>query len=911
MNHCLRLALSANILLFSTAYVSAGSYEPLIDFKAGKVFYTFKNNDSSADLSTSTDSSLPNPSTAKLVYKFAGSAAYVGIGADFANVGGAMDKWQKAEQEGALTLYCRSSIPLDVQAVLISEGSSYGIGFKVEKEWAKVILPFKSFVDGDKTPFNPAKNRMKKIEIRPSHAGKDETLELGEIGIEGNIGFVPDDKYFKVGGEVTDSSGRPVTDAIVEVFNDRADRYGWYSMKSVRTGADGRFSTDFITHEGKKYISTKLKESPAEKPVEDPKAEKVFYVEWDFNEPVKFDQMNIVNAGINGKPEQNTRNLKVMIRSKGEKGWKPLKEIKDNKDNTIKIMLETPSEAEACRLEISKGSQEGQPDVARLCEVEFLFEGKNIPMSGFDFEKYFLKVKNLKANNFKDAENNPELMFDGKTSTLWCSEIKGGSPVGQYVKSYLLEIVKSGYKTISLPVDLSKSGQFADMKIKLEPVTEKTAEVTVDTSKVLREINPLIYGGNVALWHSDDFKNPEVISATKEAGFTILRYPGGGRSQEAYWQRQEAIWCSEPLSGSKDNNCVMTPVKVKEFIEFCRKVGAEPMITLNHRVLDMDNLADFYKFLNVENDFKVKYFEIGNEPEGYVKTWGFGENWRNDKESFRKTYQKAADLHKQITDMLKKSDPTVLTMGPVTANENFYDNAIPPFWEKVGKSLDILAVHRYPQCDLRPGDGYFTDTKLLRAPLEWKDIGEKLKKMNEFCSPGKRPLYAVTEWNTAYHSPSQRQQQIVGALYMAFNLCEMISNGIDIANIWVATGCGEYNVFNTARKGKIEKPWPFYVFKILSNNFRGQLVSAETKAGENPDLFSFAAKNGNTMNIAFVNTSPDTAYKCKLDIQGMKVKASTELVMERSEPYKETPVNSSDLTIPAYSLVLVKFVPVE
>ncbi|HBC85385.1 MAG TPA: hypothetical protein DCZ94_00370 [Lentisphaeria bacterium] len=77
------------------------------------------------------------------------------------------------------------------------------------------------------------------------------------------------------------------------------------------------------------------------------------------------------------------------------------------------------------------------------------------------------------------------------------------------------------------------------------------------------------------------------------------------------------------------------------------------------------------------------------------------------------------------------------------------------------------------------------------------------------------------------------------------------------------------------------------------------------------ELFSFASKNGNEMNVVIVNTSPDSAYKCKIDIQGSNLKPSLALIMERTEPYREVKELSSEINVPVYSLVLVKYLPAE
>jgi hypothetical protein len=247
-------------------------------------------------------------------------------------------------------------------------------------------------------------------------------------------------------------------------------------------------------------------------------------------------------------------------------------------------------------------------------------------------------------------------------------------------------------------------------------------------------------------------------------------------------------------------------------------------------------------------------------------------------------------------------------MGPVSANADFYDLAIPPFWEQIGSTMPVLAVHRYPQTDQKAGNGHWDDAKLLQAPLEWADLCGRLTKMEKQYSPEKHPLLAVTEWNTCYHTPGPRQQQIVGALYTARNLGEMIKGGVDIANYWVLTGCGVYNLFNVVSKGAVEKPLNHHAFALFSNHLRGTLVKAESTE---PSVSVYAAKNGKALTLAFVNVSPEKRFRCKPNLPAEKFKLQTVYVVERTKPYTEIKEPPAELNVPAYSVLVAKYQIVE
>jgi hypothetical protein len=479
------------------------------------------------------------------------------------------------------------------------------------------------------------------------------------------------------------------------------------------------------------------------------------------------------------------------------------------------------------------------------------------------------------------------------------------APHAEPARRYLLKVTVSGYRTHEAPLEVSARSGTVTKTVALRRVDERRATNTVSPDENARAINPLLYGSNVGLWHSGDFTNPAVIAAARESGTSIIRYPGGSRSQGARWQREEALWCSAPKHGP--GNCVLTPNGVVQFIEFCQAVGAEPMISLNVEHPDLDNAMDLVRFLNEEKKFGVKYFEIGNEPEAYAKTWGFGENWTGDPVTAEKTNRRVGQLHLQFTERLKAFDPGILTMGPVTANANFFEHAIPPFWKVVGSGLDVLAVHRYPQTDRKPSDGHLSDEALLARPKEWAGLVAQLRAMNAAYSPDRRPPIAVTEWNTCYHSPGARQQQIVGALYMALNLCEMGTSGVDIANVWVLTGCGYYNVYNVYNvdsRGAVEKILPFSVFKILANNFRGELARCESSEDM---LSAYALTDGRDLVLVLVNASPVTRYRCTVNAWDESLAPYVAYKMEETRPFETVTSFDGGITVPAYSLVLVRY----
>lgn len=888
-------------LLLPVIAVTADQEEVLFKFDQRTQFYHFSNKESTVKLTASAVNGL------EVNYRFGGGSPYVGIGIGFGYLPGRYSDWSRFGADGNLVLTVKADAPGQVEISIAAEGKSYRNSFPVTPEWTRVTLPFRSFYAGT-TGYDPMKNPPKKLELRPPRRTAESRFYLREVTLSDRKVELPSEQKKELTGQVVDPTGKAVADAIVTLQNDRKDRYGWNNVVAVKTEADGRFKIPF-TPVAEISCHTEPLVPPPVKPAESLNSSSVFFIEWEFVAPFEFDEIRLVNAGAaKGERRENTRSGRILIKTAADPAWQPLSDFRDNSADTITIACGKNVIATAFRLEITAGAQVGAQDCARIQEIEFYRHGRLMPLSGFDYEKHFQLFRNLKANNAAEDRTRPDFAVDANRETCWRTLSRATIAVPVWRQSWQVEIAALGRKTSVIAINPDAAVPLKTTRIVLPPLRNETATITVDPAQTLRSINPLIYGVNMGLWHNSDFDNPRIADATREAGVTIIRYPGGGRSQSARWQREEASWNTMPAAGRPGDNCVMTPKQLDRFIAFCRRVGAEPMLTINQRTDDTANLADMVKYLNIEKKYGVKFFEIGNEPEGYIKEWGFGNNWVHNRDAFTLTYRKAADIHRRYDAALKAVDPTILLMGPVTANADFFDLAIPPFWEIVGTKLDVLAVHRYPQCDLKPGSANLSDAALLDRPREWEKLSAQLSSMNQRYSPSRRPLYAVTEWHTAYHSPGPRQQQIVGGLYVAENLCEMIKNGIDIGNIWVLTGCGEYNLFNSGkflvRPGEIMKVPSYYFFKELARNFKGRLIACRA---DRPQLRTYAAIEDNRMTVVCINISPDIAFQTRCTPPaGWKTEAMT--VVDRFTPGTKQKFSGNELTVPAYSMVILHLI---
>lgn len=170
----------------------------------------------------------------------------------------------------------------------------------------------------------------------------------------------------------------------------------------------------------------------------------------------------------------------------------------------------------------------------------------------------------------------------------------------------------------------------------------KTVKIDLTPTEVA--INPLIYGNFIEFIENcivDGIYDPEspssdengirqdVLEKAKELRPTILRFPGGTFANIYHWmdavgprkerrKRKNIIW-----GGICDGN-----FGTAEFVQYCREIGAEPMLCVNMESGTAEEAANWVEYCNGEpgtyyadirvkqgypEPFNVKYWCIGNE----------------------------------------------------------------------------------------------------------------------------------------------------------------------------------------------------------------------------------------------------------------------------------------------------------
>ena len=353
--------------------------------------------------------------------------------------------------------------------------------------------------------------------------------------------------------------------------------------------------------------------------------------------------------------------------------------------------------------------------------------------------------------------------------------------------------------------------------------------------------------------------NEEVIALAKNAGISIVRFPGGHYSD--YYNWKDAI----------GNNRKKFLYGIDEFLKTCKESKAEVVYTLNYLTGNESDAADLVEYLNSPNDgtnpndgidwaaersknghpepYNVKYFEIGNE------VW--------DKSSS----EKYAWGYIKFYNKMKSVDPDI-KIGVVLLNAHWNQTVMSVIKDKV----DFGIIHSYPSSN---GHEMFNKKsaksnsqdifiKALSVPaLQSERVYKNALKIMRLKSGKSVPL-AITEYNGGFiqDKPVPYRHTLGTALINAELLRIFLKpeNNILMANYWQY--CNAYfgmiksniNFMEQSYKRSlwyIKRP-NYYVYQLFNKHFGDVLIKydliSSTYKINNHKLFLDKIKTGKRIN---------------------------------------------------------------
>ena len=298
---------------------------------------------------------------------------------------------------------------------------------------------------------------------------------------------------------------------------------------------------------------------------------------------------------------------------------------------------------------------------------------------------------------------------------------------------------------------------------------------------------PEALGIGVAVWDKY-MTNTDVPQLIRDAGFSVIRYPGGSYADIYHWRTHSAT------KGLPFKATIRPGVDFDHFMGMARKAAATPLITVNYGTNEAGTggaepreAAEWVRYANRVKHYGVKYWEIGNEVYGN----GFynGRGWEADfhapdthKEKDRLRNPKLGPVEYgrnmlAFIKAMKAEDPSV-KIGAVLCAPGNWPDAVAPDWNSnvlkiCGDKVDFVVVHWYGE-GKSPAQSLATERKV-------PELLSKLRaQVDQYCGAhAKNVQLWMTEGDCSGYNTRH-----VGALFAADHFLTWWENGATHVDWW-------------------------------------------------------------------------------------------------------------------------------
>jgi hypothetical protein len=400
-----------------------------------------------------------------------------------------------------------------------------------------------------------------------------------------------------------------------------------------------------------------------------------------------------------------------------------------------------------------------------------------------------------------------------------------------------------------------------------------TGTLTVDVTEDWGAISPYVYGASYGPWA---MVSPEMAPLAAESGITFLRFPGGN------WGDIYDI----------------DPFQIDLYMIQARAWGAQLSISTRVRGGSPEKSAELVQYTNVEKDYDIRYWSIGNEPTLYYLA---DEGW--SLERFNREWREQAEAMLAV-------DPDIVLLGPEVhqypSTENYAEYLdemrvwVRSFLQANGDLVDVVSIHRYP---FPLGVNTSATTDDLRANAAETDTMIEILRRDIQEVMGHDMPIAITEMNSHYSNTAGGEaspDSFYNAIWWADVLGRLIRSKVEYVSYFalaasVGSGHGMLARF---------EPRPTYFVYPLYKQFGSQLVAS---AAPDDDVTIYASlRDDGALTLMVINLSPDEATRA-LELTGFTPAGEAEVWRLDAEHNAEQidPVDvTAGLTVPGQSVTL-------
>lgn len=298
-------------------------------------------------------------------------------------------------------------------------------------------------------------------------------------------------------------------------------------------------------------------------------------------------------------------------------------------------------------------------------------------------------------------------------------------------------------------------------------------------------------------------------------------------------------------AGNYGDDHLLSEASLRLFMMVVRDMGAIPMVQHNIFKGDVAEAVKWVEYAKA-NDFGIKYWFIGNEPDLFGTNRG-APQW---------TAEYYSEQFREYAMAIKEVDPDAKVIGPVVAqtpNELW----IKTFLNIAGDLVDILAWQWYPS------DGSMDEKQALASAAA---VGDHIRMFREWISDPavnpkgyerEIPLF-LSEFGLSWRTNHARLlTDMTSALWLAEVWGEMVLAELEYAAYFALQGTGGHGLYDVALWPRpayfvswmLSKMGPVW-HEVLGTGPRDKMVAYSSQAG-NSSVFMVVNKEREAVEVAF------------------------------------------------------------
>ena len=401
-------------------------------------------------------------------------------------------------------------------------------------------------------------------------------------------------------------------------------------------------------------------------------------------------------------------------------------------------------------------------------------------------------------------------------------------------------------------------------------------------------------------WHLRD----DVIEALRKIRVPNIRWPGGCFADYYHWKDGIGPRDGRPTivntvwGGVTEDNSFGTD----EYLDLVARVGAEPFIVGNVGSGTVQEMADWWEYVNFPGKSPMADQRRANgreEPWG-VRMWGVGnESWGCGGNMAPAYY---ADVYKRFQTFLRGYDgvrPFRVATGPNSGDYEWTEVVM----REAGRYIDGLDLHYYSLAGTWAHKGSateFTEAEwfaTMRNTVRMQEFIERHSAIMDHYDPRKRVALIVGEWG-AWHDVEPgtnpgflyQQNTMRDAVVAAYNL-NLFNNHADrVRGANIAQMVNVLQAMILTRGDQMVLTPTYHVFEMFTPHHDATLLPISldhgtySYSGEDiPAVNASASRDSSgTIHVTLVNLDPEGARTVAGDIRGTSVSAVTGRILTAS-----------------------------